>query len=143
MLNSSIVSSIQAPLGFSFNRFSGLSRSFKTRYNVDLSTVETPNVVTSNKAYIKAAADAVVTVTVGEISLDGGSTWVTSGVRGTFKYMLMRGESSTDYSTAVINSATIGGVEYNFVIWTKADTSFGPNWIDSESWDDNKIWTES
>lgn len=123
MISSPLVSPTQAPLMFSFNRFSGLSRSFKPKYNVALSTIETPNVVTSNKAYIVAASNAVVTVTVGEISLDGGSTWVTSGTRGTFKYLLMRGEASVDYSTAVINSVTIGGVEYTFTIWTLVDPS--------------------
>lgn len=108
---------------------------FSARYDATPSTIETPNVITSNKAYIDAAANAVVAVTVGEISLDGGSTWVTSGVRGTFKYLLMRGTASTDYSTAVINSATIGGVEYNFVIWTMVDpASLGEAEEDGTPW---------
>ena len=103
-------------------RESEKSSTFGQRTGVELSTV-----ITSRRAYIKAASDAVITVTGGEYSVDGGDTW-TSGAstRGTFAYLLARGTSSENYAGQGVDlgvvavTVTVDEVEYSFIIKTRA-----------------------
>ena len=84
--------------------------------------------ITSRKAYIKAASSATITITGGEYSPDGGVTWTaTSGTRGTFPYLLVRGTSSANYLGKGVDlgvvtvTLTVDGKTYTFVISTSRE----------------------
>lgn len=103
-----------------------------------------PN-VPSRKAFPRnIPSDAIITVSTGaEYSLDG-TTWTSDpGVWGSSRFIMCRGPSHADYGAAKIHTVTIGLLELDFTIWTMADPTFGPIWVDAETFNYNLIWTES
>ncbi len=92
---------------------------FTDQTNVPVSSVRTSNTITISG--INAATN--ISITGGEYSLNGGSTWTSSTGTGTIsngQQIIVRHTSSASYNTAVNTVLTVGGVSDTFTSTTAA-----------------------
>ena len=106
-----------------------------SKTNQELSTLETPNFVTSRRWYPspKPEIDAVITVTGGPHRANGIGSFVDTDltVDASFRFIETRDEASDEYSTTTTVTETIGDDDYVFSVTTKVDpATLVDYWLD-------------